>query len=192
MARTKKNQILDTALKLFALQGYDETTTLQIATEAKVTEPLLYYHFKSKEEIFTCILEKIFSEYKEMIERLPKKTRHEFDKIENIIKLHFNLAETRPLEGRLILAHCPAKLKNNNHLCSNIVEEQKKILLDYITQTLISGINKKEFKKMPVLETALVIIAFINGLFRKKLFEVNENIPYENTAIEFCKSSLLL
>ncbi len=60
MARNKKTQILDTALKLFALQGYDETTTLQIATEAKVTEPLLYYHFKNKEEIFTCILEKNF------------------------------------------------------------------------------------------------------------------------------------
>ncbi len=127
-----------------------------------------------------------------MIFKLPKNTRYEFDKIENIIKLHFNIAENRPLEGRLILAHCPAKLKNNNHLCSNIVEEQKNILIEYITSCLVKGINKKEFKEVPVLQTALVLIAFINGLFRKKLFEQEENIPYEETAIEFCRYSLLI
>ncbi|SDN56229.1 transcriptional regulator, TetR family [Desulfonauticus submarinus] len=191
MGKNKKQQILNTALKLFALQGYDETTTVQISKEAGVTEPLLYYHFKNKEEIFTHILKAIFSEYKEMISRLPQNTNCEFERIENLIRLHFNIAEVRPLEGRLILAHCPAKLKENNHFCAKIIEEQKELLLNYLCDCLQKGISKKEFKKVPVIETSLVLLCFINGLFRKKLFEAEENHAYEEVAISFCRNSLL-
>ena len=43
----KKQNIIQAAC-LFAEQGYDGPTTLQIANEAGVTEPLIYYHFKGK------------------------------------------------------------------------------------------------------------------------------------------------
>jgi len=42
--------------RLFASQGFEGTTTLQIAGEGGVTEPLLYYHFKGKDELFTHFL----------------------------------------------------------------------------------------------------------------------------------------
>ena len=61
MAKNKKNKIIATSTKLFAVQGFDNTTTLQIAKESGVTEPLLYYHFKGKEEIFTDIINRIFT-----------------------------------------------------------------------------------------------------------------------------------
>ena len=38
------------------------TTTLEIANKAKVTEPLIYYHFKGKDELFTHSLELAFQE----------------------------------------------------------------------------------------------------------------------------------
>ncbi|MDQ7033107.1 MAG: TetR/AcrR family transcriptional regulator [Desulfonauticus sp.] len=191
MTSTKKEQILNTALRLFALQGYAETTTFQIAQEAQVTEPLLYYHFKNKEEIFTKILEKIFAEYKQMILNLPSETVTVFDKIENLIRLHLNIASMRPLESRLILAHCPAKLIENGHFCSKILQEQEQLLLDYLITCLKEGMAKKEFKKLDAVNTALVILCFINGLFRRKLFE-QQHFPYEETAIVFCRNSLLL
>ncbi len=55
MAINKKQNILKTAAELFSSQGFDNTSTLQIAKEAKVTEPLIYYHFKGKEDIFACL-----------------------------------------------------------------------------------------------------------------------------------------
>jgi AcrR family transcriptional regulator len=53
----KRENILKTAARLFANQGFDGTTTIQIAREAGVTEPLIYYHFKGKDELFTNIIE---------------------------------------------------------------------------------------------------------------------------------------
>ena len=43
------------ATKQFAKYGYDATTTDLIATAAGVTEPILYRHFGSKQELFVAI-----------------------------------------------------------------------------------------------------------------------------------------
>lgn len=44
-------EILDTALRLFTEQGYDETTIAQIAREAGVSQRTLFRYFGSKEEL---------------------------------------------------------------------------------------------------------------------------------------------
>ena len=60
MARLKapqrREQLLEVATKLFAKLGYEATTTAAIAEAAGVTEPILYRHFKSKQELFVAIV----------------------------------------------------------------------------------------------------------------------------------------
>ena len=43
------------ATKIFAKWGYNATTTAAIAEAAGVTEPILYRHFSSKQELFVAI-----------------------------------------------------------------------------------------------------------------------------------------
>jgi AcrR family transcriptional regulator len=69
---SKKETILQTAAKLFAAQGFEATTTFQIAREAGATEPLIYYHFKGKDDLFTRIIDATFSEYFSRIDALEK------------------------------------------------------------------------------------------------------------------------
>jgi AcrR family transcriptional regulator len=60
MARLKapqrREQLMEVATKLFAQLGYEATTTAAIAEAAGVTEPILYRHFKSKQELFIAIV----------------------------------------------------------------------------------------------------------------------------------------
>ena len=60
---SKREMILKTAARLFSTQGFDATTTLQLAREAGVTEPLIYYYFSGKDELFTRLIENIFANY---------------------------------------------------------------------------------------------------------------------------------
>jgi TetR/AcrR family transcriptional regulator len=45
-------RILDAALEAFASRGYDGATTSAIARAAGVTQPLVHYHFASKDELW--------------------------------------------------------------------------------------------------------------------------------------------
>ncbi|WP_421751160.1 TetR/AcrR family transcriptional regulator [Croceimicrobium sp.] len=53
----KQEQILKTALQLFAEKGYDGTSTAKVAKEAGVSEGLIFRHFKNKEGLLQAVLE---------------------------------------------------------------------------------------------------------------------------------------
>jgi AcrR family transcriptional regulator len=54
-APQRKEQLLAVATKVFAKFGYDATTTKVIAKAAGITEPILYRHFATKQELFVAI-----------------------------------------------------------------------------------------------------------------------------------------
>jgi len=54
-APQRREQLIEVATKLFAKRGYNATTTAAIAEAAGVTEPILYRHFTSKQEMFVAI-----------------------------------------------------------------------------------------------------------------------------------------
>ncbi|HYG99400.1 MAG TPA: TetR/AcrR family transcriptional regulator [Terriglobales bacterium] len=56
-AEDRRNQILETATDLFARQGYEGTTTRQIAEKARVNEAIIFRHFPSKEELYWAVIE---------------------------------------------------------------------------------------------------------------------------------------
>ena len=57
-AADRKVQILDVATALFAQQGFQGTTTKQIAANSGVTEALIFRHFPSKEELYWAVIER--------------------------------------------------------------------------------------------------------------------------------------
>jgi AcrR family transcriptional regulator len=62
-----RGRIQSVALELFAEQGYDKTSLREIAERLDVTKAALYYHFKSKEDIVTSLVEDYFDETDELI-----------------------------------------------------------------------------------------------------------------------------
>jgi AcrR family transcriptional regulator len=63
-----RQRIQSVALELFAEQGYDKTSLREIAERLGVTKAALYYHFKSKEDIVTSLVEDHFGRIDALIE----------------------------------------------------------------------------------------------------------------------------
>lgn len=53
----KKEKILETALSLFAQNGFSATSTSRVAREAGVSEGLIFRHFENKEALLDAILQ---------------------------------------------------------------------------------------------------------------------------------------
>ena len=56
-AGARREQILKTALRLFAAQGFDATSTRQIAREAGIAEGLIFHYFPTKASLLAALLE---------------------------------------------------------------------------------------------------------------------------------------
>jgi TetR/AcrR family transcriptional regulator len=56
-AEDRRKQLLGIAKKLFAGNGFENTTTKAIAAEAGVSEAIIFRHFASKEELYANILD---------------------------------------------------------------------------------------------------------------------------------------
>ena len=57
-AQDRRQQIVDAATELFALQGFRGTTTRQIADTARVNEAIIFRHFGRKEHLYRAVIER--------------------------------------------------------------------------------------------------------------------------------------
>lgn len=58
-APQRREQLIAVATRQFAKFGYDATTTFKLAEAAGVTEPILYRHFGTKQELFIAITRQV-------------------------------------------------------------------------------------------------------------------------------------
>lgn len=70
MLKDTRMRIIQEALRLFAVRGYDGVSVRDIAREVGVKESSLYKHFPSKQAIFEGIIGEIPKRYEEMAEQL--------------------------------------------------------------------------------------------------------------------------
>jgi AcrR family transcriptional regulator len=62
-SQDSRDEILKAAIQLFATRGFHETSMSEVAREAKVSKALIFWHFKTKEELFLAVLNKLLEPY---------------------------------------------------------------------------------------------------------------------------------
>ena len=75
----RKEEILIVALHLFARDGYEAVSVSQIAGELGMTKGALYRHYKSKRDIFDCIVQRMEQQDREQASDydMPEEDREE-------------------------------------------------------------------------------------------------------------------
>lgn len=63
MISNTKQEILNAALELFSKQGYEATSTSQLADAVGIRKASLYSHFENKQAILDTLLNDLLIEY---------------------------------------------------------------------------------------------------------------------------------
>lgn len=106
-------KILDASLKLFLEKGYEETTVLDIISEmGGLTRGAFYHHFKSKEEVFDALCEKLFYESNPFEKAKSHKELNGLEKLKCVLSTSFDETEYHQLSmASMQLMGSPAFLK---------------------------------------------------------------------------------
>ncbi len=88
-AAQRREQLLSTAVTVFAEHGYHATSMNDVAEAAGVTKPVLYQHFSSKRELFVELLTEIGDELRETIAKATADAAGPRQQIEHGFRAYF-------------------------------------------------------------------------------------------------------
>ena len=111
---TTKQIILHEAGELFMERGFQATSTREIAEKAEITQPNLYYHFKTKEDIYIAVLEELSSEVKETLDHLVDQSTG--DLVTDLIYIMNYLRERHPINFSIMSHDMTYEVSKENHL----------------------------------------------------------------------------
>ncbi|MBO5169188.1 MAG: TetR/AcrR family transcriptional regulator [Oscillospiraceae bacterium] len=160
-AEERREEILDAAEKLFAVKGFDNTSTGDILDAVGIARGTLYYHFQSKEEILDGVIQRITARLMGDASEIVQ--QKELPVLERLTKTILSLN----VESKLGL-----EIMEQVHRPQNALMHQK------MQASLLAGIH-------PIL-TELVEEGIGQGIFHTQYPEsvVEMTILYANTAFD--------
>ncbi len=88
---TTEKKIKNAALHEFALYGLEGARIDRIARKAKINKAMIYYHFKSKEDLYESVLSEVYREiFPSITEKIPQDKGPE-EKLDAIISYFIDL-----------------------------------------------------------------------------------------------------
>lgn len=88
---TRKDEIINTAAKLFKEKGYSAVTMRDLATAMGIKAASLYNHINSKQEILKAIIISIAEEFTSGMTTIITSEVSNIDKLKEIVALHVNI-----------------------------------------------------------------------------------------------------
>jgi AcrR family transcriptional regulator len=170
----KKEIILQVAMQLFAKKGFKDTSMAELSKTTGAAEGTIFYHFKTKQDIFLEILktakENILFEFNRFIENRKFKTGIEM--IEGAISFYLYLSELK--EDLFLLLHrrYPFELAEVNPVCRDHLESIYSCFVDIFEQAILAGQADGSIGAMPARKTALIVFTMVDGLVRFKLYNL--------------------
>jgi len=140
---TKYNRILEAAVKIFAEQGFFQSTVSQIAKEAGVADGTIYLYFKNKEDIlvqfFSYKAKQAFARFREEVDRAESAV----DKLRNLIRRHLEEFQN----DRNMAMVYRVETHQNRRLIEEQIKEMSKLYLDIISEIVEQGQEEGTIRK---------------------------------------------
>lgn len=162
-----RDKILAAALSLFSKNGYKGTSLTDIAKVVGIQKPSIYNHFKSKEEIYLTIYEKVLWFHVHEIEKLMEeiKNLNAKEKLYQIVDLTFqyyiDYEEQSTFLNKAVFFP-PDNLKEQLHEQFIVSEEAMSVIL----RTIINqGMENGEIRKGNIDDFIMSFYCLIDGIF---------------------------
>src|SRR5262249_37064234 len=97
-----RQEILEVAFAEFAEKGLAGANTDEIANRAKVTKRLIFYYFKSKEQLFTAVLEMVYERMRRSEENLRLDELSPRAAMRRLVEFTFDFDNANPGFVRLV------------------------------------------------------------------------------------------
>lgn len=136
-APDRREQILQAAVRCFALHGYRGTTTAQLARTARVSEPILYRHFKNKESLFLALLDWAALEAMQRFEAVIGPIQSPLEKLRALLRLNPAIVDPRMTELYRVIFH--AQVEHTEPRIQQAIRRHYMAYAEYLTRLIAAA-----------------------------------------------------
>ena len=165
-------------MRLFALRGFHETSMSEVARAASVSKALIFWHFKTKDELFMAVLNRLlepyFIDFAEEAGALDEKSQ-----LLRLIELYLLFVRDNASSIRFFVAQLLHDEKPSDGFTNQVLqlyEGYRTLLVDLIGRAQEKGLCKRDF---PPQAAASFLLATLNGLLIGFLFTGDKGIDLE-------------
>ena len=135
-------RIINSAKKLFAEQGYQKTTIVDISKQAGLSEAALYEYFQGKEDLLLTIPDLWVSELLKDLDEQLFGIRGAENKLRKYLWWYLRRIEQSPLDAKIVYLF----LKTNANFLNTEVYANVKKLYSYLIDIFEEGLKTGEMK----------------------------------------------
>ena len=149
----RRAEIMDAAMLLFMEKGYANTTTQDIVDKVNISRGLLYYHFKNKEDILYCLVERYSEKLLSVIHVIVyDDDKTAIEKIRAFIDATIISTDNVSAEGTELQK--TVDLEENRYMLDKLSHKLIEKLTIYFERIINQGISEKVFSVKYPSETA--------------------------------------
>ncbi len=173
-ALDSRDEILKAAIELFANRGFHETSMAEVARAANVSKALIFWHFKTKEDLFMAVLSRLlepyaidFAEEAGALDEVAQLTR--------LIELYLMFVRDNAGSIRFFVAQLLRGELASDALTGPVMqlyEGYRALLVDLIGRAQARDLCLKDF---PAAAVARMLLSMLNGILIGMLFAEDES-----------------
>lgn len=140
-----RQEILDVAFAEFAEKGLSGANTDEIAARANVTKRLIFYYFKSKEQLFTSVLEMVYERMRHSEEELRLDKLSPRAAMRRLVEFTFDFDNSNPGFVRLVTIE---NIHRGRHLGrSRKIKAMTRPIIEQIARLLARGQRERSIRR---------------------------------------------
>jgi AcrR family transcriptional regulator len=175
----RKEQILTAAEHVFTKKGFDQTRMDDIAEETGLGKGTLYLYFKSKDDLITALLERIF---KGVIRQLDSRRDRQMGATEAILRFTEEaIHDYQYMLHILPIAYEFLSLAFRNKAVQKALTQYFRAYMEILMPIIQQGIDSGEFRRVDAREVAIAAGAIYEGtivlwVYDKGIVDLEKNM----------------
>ena len=167
MTQSKKVLLLQAAKELFGQLGYTDTTFKKISTRAGVALGLLTHHYGNKEKLFLTAGLDVLDNFLHVLRKACSEGTNGYESVKFFCRSYLEFS-IDPTSNWLVLVRCSPYSDMKTTADRDIMVSEFAKVPQELEREIQRGIADGSVRKLPVRETAQIILALMVGSNRTR------------------------
>ncbi len=161
VSEERKGQIMNAAEEVFSQKGFSDARMDDIAEETGLSKGTLYLYYKSKDKLIIAFLDRIFQREFQVLEDMDLSTTNAEEAIDIVIE---SVVKDLMIMFRLIpVVYEFLALAFRNKYVREALKHYLNRYMNMLKPIIQMGIDSGEFRNVDALDTAIAIVAVMEG-----------------------------